>query len=273
MTVTDVDDDPRRTRPGTPMIGDYSVNQMDDFYAAITAGQVKPTGIMNMMQRLIIAGRCKPGDKVVDACCGAGLQLPMLYQYRPDLGSYLGLDINPANQRSFAARQRQLDAHHGPQFPIEFSVADVSQPWEVGTDIDVVIYTSALEHLPREAALASLRHAAGCLNADGVLLLSTPNTAAGAPLQHRVHVHEWSHEELRSALDEIGLVVDEEIGILAPSEELVTETLAEAYGPGAASLYATLKTRVPHQLLDPIVAAAIGDAATEILYVCVRKLS
>jgi hypothetical protein len=46
------------TRPGTPMIGPYSINQMDDFYAALAVGQVKPTGIMNYIQHPYVAERC-----------------------------------------------------------------------------------------------------------------------------------------------------------------------------------------------------------------------
>src|SRR5438046_3137531 len=45
------------TRPGTPMIGPFSVNQMDDFYTAFANGLVKPSGVMNLAQRLFIAER------------------------------------------------------------------------------------------------------------------------------------------------------------------------------------------------------------------------
>ena len=55
------------TRPGTPMIGPYSVNQIDDFYAALAVGQVKPTGVMNYIQRLFVAERGPPGARLVAA--------------------------------------------------------------------------------------------------------------------------------------------------------------------------------------------------------------
>ncbi|WP_280186808.1 MULTISPECIES: class I SAM-dependent methyltransferase [Nocardia] len=271
MTATGLHDEPRRTRPGTPMIGEYSINQMDDFYAALRAGQVKQSGIMNLMQRLIIAEHCKSGDKVVDACCGSGLQLPVLYRYRPDLGSYLGLDISAANLRGAVERQQQLDEQYGARFPITFLTTDVSQPWNVGADIDVVIYTSALEHLPYPAGLASLRHAANALSEDGRLLLSTPNTAEGAPLQHRVHVYEWPRTQLLAALDEVGLAVCAEIGILPPAAEVVEQVLTDRFGGAAARLYRQLASRVPDQLLGPVIAAALGESATETLYVCERK--
>ena len=76
VTDTAAFDNEFGTRPGTPMIGPYSVNQMDDFYVALARGEVKATGIMNYLQRLFIAERVRPGDRIVDVCCGRGLQLP-----------------------------------------------------------------------------------------------------------------------------------------------------------------------------------------------------
>ena len=58
---------------------------------------MKPTGIMNYIQRLFIAERCGPGARVIDVCCGRGLQLPVLYRYAPHIACYLGLDITQAH--------------------------------------------------------------------------------------------------------------------------------------------------------------------------------
>src|SRR6266545_2248308 len=111
-------DERYRTRPGTPMVGPYSVNQMDNFYAAL--------------------------------------------------------------------------AEH-----------DVAHPWPDDTvGFDIAVYTSALEHLPRDLAVASLRHTTAALRPGGWLFLSTPNTPGGPPrpLQHRVHVYEWNTDELMPVL-------------------------------------------------------------------------
>ena len=54
-TSTDQLPEQFRTRPGTPMIGPYSTNQMDDFYAALHRGEAKASGLMNLMQHLIVA--------------------------------------------------------------------------------------------------------------------------------------------------------------------------------------------------------------------------
>ena len=263
----------RHTRPGTPMIGPYSVNQMDDFYRALADGQVKPTGVMNYVQRLYIAERCLPGAAVVDVCCGRGLQLPVLYRYVAHIASYTGLDIAPEHLGEARERVEQLDCAYGKRpFRIEFAECDVSEPWPAMPPADVVVYTSALEHLPRDRGAASLRRAATALAADGVLYLSTANTPGEPPrlLQHGVHVYEWSDAELRTVLKNAGLTVEDAVGLLPPSAETITAVLATRYGDGAAAWYARLAETVPEPFLAPISAAALGDAAAEILYVCRR---
>lgn len=264
----------RATRPGTPMTGPYSVNQMDDFYAALAAGQVKPTGIMNYIQRLFIAERCRPGDRVIDVCCGRGLQLPVLYRYSPHIASYLGLDISQAHLDQAAAAAAGLDGTHRTRpFEITLMQCDVAAAWPPSPPADVILYTSALEHLPRDAGAASLRHAAGALGDDGTLYLSTPNTAGDHPrvLQHGVHVYEWEDSELRAILAGTGLAVTDTIGLLPPAPEAIRHVLTSLYGPGAADWYTRLSEIIPEPFLATVSAAALGAAAAEIMYVCRRR--
>ncbi|WP_197519571.1 class I SAM-dependent methyltransferase [Pseudonocardia sp. HH130630-07] len=259
-------DDPSRTRPGTPMTGPYSTAQMDDFYAALGAGQVKTTGVMNLMQHLLVAERCRPGDDLVDVCCGRGLALPLLRRYCPGLGSYTGIDISDTN----------LDeASHGrdcAEFPVVFHQADVAAEWPVTGPFDVAVYTSALEHLPYERGLASLRRTADALADGGRIFLSTPNTPGPAPrpLQHRVHVYEWSHEEVVAGLRDAGFDIDrlEVIGLLPPDTPVMRGALRARYGVGAALLYDQMLQRCPSALLDPVISTGLGEAAGEVLYVC-----
>lgn len=263
-----------RTRPGTPVIGPYSTNQMDDFYAALGCGEVKTTGIMNYVQKMIIADRCEAGAQVVDICCGRGLQLPVLYRYAPLISSYVGLDIASANLAEAHQRIADLDRQHGGRpFDIQLIEWDVSTPWPDDGLFDVAVYTSALEHLPRELGIASLRNTAERLAPDGVLYLSTPNTTGEPPrrLQHRVHVYEWHHTELIPVLEEAGLEVQDRIGLLAPVPDDFTRGLEEAYGTAALLWYSRLSQVIPSPFLDIVEAAALPDLATEVLYVCKRR--
>lgn len=263
----------RRTRPGTPMRGVYSINQMDDFYVALAAGQVKTSGVMNYIQRLYIAERCLEGATVTDVCCGRGLQLPVLYKYAAHISSYVGLDIVPDHIAQARARASELSCvYNDANFSIEFAECDVSAPWPEIPLADVMIYTSALEHLPKEQGAASLRCAARGLAANGVLYLSTPNTKGEPPrlLQHGVHVYEWSDNELREELASAGLRVVDSIGLLPPSSDTIGAALESRYGPGAAEWYARMAATVPAPFLGPVVAAALSDEAAEVMYVCKR---
>jgi SAM-dependent methyltransferase len=255
------------------MIGPYSVNQMDDFYAALARGEVKPTGIMNYLQHLLVAQRCTPGAHVIDVCCGRGLQLPVLYRYAPHISSYTGLDIAAANLGEARQRIRDLDASYGERpFPVTLIECDVAGEWPDLPAADLIIYTSALEHLPREQGAESLRHAASALAPGGRLYLSTPNTP-GLPrrLQHRVHVYEWHHDELAPLLGHAGLVVEDLIGLLPPIHTDLGQVLTDHYGPGAGALYERLHACLPGQFADVVVSAAAGGAASELLYICRRR--
>lgn len=260
------------TRPGTPMVGHYSTNQMDDFYQALGRGEAKPSGLMNLLQHLIVAEQCAPNSRVLDVCCGRGLALPLLYRYAPTIEGYVGLDISADNLDEARERIEALRATYGAPFPVDLVECDVAQPWPALPSFDVALYTSALEHLPFELGVQSLRNTAAALAPGGVLYLSTP-AAVGPPprpLQYRVHVYEWSRDEVEQVIGEAGLVVENVLGLLPPAPDLLAAALADRYGDAAAAWYRDLVERVPKALLDAVSAVAAPEVATELLYVCRR---
>src|SRR6266851_9049680 len=114
------------TRPGTPMIGLYSTNQMDDFYAALGRGEAKPSGLMNLLQHLLVAERCAPSARVIDVCCGRGLALPLLFRYAPGIERYVGLDISADNLGEARQRIEALRTIYGASFPVDLVECDVA---------------------------------------------------------------------------------------------------------------------------------------------------
>lgn len=261
------------TRPGTPMIGPYSIHQMDDFYAAFASGQFRSSGVMNCAQHLYVTQRCWPGDQVVDVCCGGGLALPLLFRYAPRIASYIGLDISAASLERAGERAQLARQQDGEMFPVRLVECDVSAPWPPETaGATVVIYTAALEHLPRDAGAASLARAAAALAAEGTLYLSTPVTPGAHPklLQYGAHVYEWDAAELRGVLGDCGLAVADEIGLLPPDGGTVLAGLRDSYGDAAAQWYARLRETVPAAILDTVAAAALPHLAAEVMFVCRR---
>ena len=263
------------TRSGTPMIGAYSTNQMDDFYAALARGEAKPSGLMNLMQHLIVAEACQPGTgiRVLDVCCGRGLALPLLRRYAPQIAGYVGLDISTANLNEARARIEALRVSYGDLFPVRLVECDVAEPWpDLAGQFDVAVYTSALEHLPAELGAQSLRSTATALAPGGVLYLSTPQAFGPPPrpLQYRVHVYEWSREEVEQVASDAGLIVEDVIGLLPPEPDVVAAALTKQYGQAAAAWYRHLAERVPKALLGTVSSVAVPDVATELLFVCRR---
>lgn len=260
------------TRLGTPMEGPYSTNQMDDFYQALSLGEARGSGLMNLMQHLIVAEKSSRGARVLDVCCGRGLALPLLNRYAPGIAAYVGLDISKANLDEARDRIEDLRGWYGEPFPVKLIQCDVAQPWPVLEPFDLAIYTSALEHLPFELGVQSLRNTAAALAPGGVLYLSTPASVGPPPrpLQHRVHVYEWSREEIDQVVSDAGLVVEDVMGLLPPKPPVLEAALAERYGSGAAAWYRDLLDRVPEAMLGTIASVAVPTVATELLYVCRR---
>ena len=148
----------------------------------------------------------------------------------------------------------------------------MARPWPDLPAFDVAIYTSALEHLPFELGVQSLRNTAAALAPGGMLYLSTP-AAVGPPprpLQYRVHVYEWSRDEAEQVLSDAGLVIEDVMGLLPPAPDPLAAALTSRYGDAAATWYRDLAERVPRALLDAVSAVAVPDLATELLYVCRR---
>jgi SAM-dependent methyltransferase len=262
------------TRPGTPMIGPYSINQMDDFYDALAVGQVRPSGIMNYIQHLYVAERCPPGARLVDVCCGRGLQLPVLYRYAPHIACYTGLDIAAVNLAEAGEQVERLNQRYGGcPFDLELTECDVAREWPRQPPFDIAVYTSAFEHLPRDLGIASLRNTAAALANGGRLYLSTPNTPARMPrvLQHSVHIYEWHYDELSNVLSALGLVVEEVIGLLPPPDAALSDALTRSFGAGAARWHARLREVIPAPFLDTVTAAAVPGVASELLYACSRR--
>jgi ubiquinone/menaquinone biosynthesis C-methylase UbiE len=252
----------------------YSSSQMDNFYHAFARGRIKTSSVMNYLQHLSIAERCHPGDWVLDVCCGRTLQVPLLKQVVPTLGGYVGVDISQENLQEASEVMRYGDEEL-PSFPCELVRGDVTTDLlRLNRLFDIVIYTSALEHMEKAAGIASLEQVHQVLHPRGVLYLSTPNTPGSSPksLQYHVHIYEWSREELERVLSRIGFTVIACYGLLPPAETaVITAALGVRFGIGALRWFEELRQVIPAPFLGPVVAAALPEVATELLYVCRRQ--
>jgi SAM-dependent methyltransferase len=199
---------------------------------------------------------------------GVAVAVPL----RPGHRRYVGLDISADNLSEARERVEALRTIYGTPFPVDLVECDVAKSWPDLPAFDVAIYTSALEHLPFQLGVQSLRNTAAALAPGGALYLSTP-AAVGLPprpLQYRVHVYEWSRDEAEQVLSDAGLVIEDVMGLLPPAPDQLAAALTGRYGNGAATWYRDLAGRVPRALLDAVSAVAVPNLATELLYVCRR---
>lgn len=251
----------------------YSTAQMDNFYNALGKAHVKPSGIMNYIQHLFVAERCPSQSRVLDVCCGRALLLPLLRKYASHIKHYVGVDISHANIRE--ARALVARPNGDDPFPCILIQCDITQlSMVVKQTFDIVAYTSALEHLDQQSGVLSLRQVSAVMSEAGQLFLSTPRTNGAFPrkTQYSVHIYEWDRQELERCLHDAGFEIVDCFGLLPPSDDLLTSAIASQFGIHGVSWYQEMRKTVPYAFLAPVVASCFPSVATELMYVCKRRL-
>jgi SAM-dependent methyltransferase len=126
-----------------------------------------------------------PGRRVLDAGCGVGYGTALLV--RAGAAEAVGVDVSA--EAIEAARSQP-----GPSF----SVGDVRALEFEARAFDLVVCFEVIEHVERpDEVIAEL---ARVLAPDGVLALSSPNRGV-YPSGNPHHVHEYTPDELRAALE------------------------------------------------------------------------
>ena len=196
--------------------------QMRNFYNQFRDGFFSNLDVMNYIQHHAVALMAKKGMNVVDVCCGRSLVLPLLRYYAKDINSYTGVDICETNIReakrgASAKVLKEEDLEEYYPFKVDWilsNVAEMSNHIEKGF-ADLVIYTSALEHMHKDVGTQSLIECNKIMNKDSVMFLSCPNTPGnGYETQYAAHVYEWGYDELKEKLDELGFEIINEVGLV-----------------------------------------------------------
>ena len=244
--------------------------QMRNFYRQLGDGFFSVLDVMNYIQHHQVVKWCKPGNQVLDVCCGRGLLLPMLRYQRKDIGGYTGVDITPKNATYHQKRVtdgKPIDGDYYP-FPIRFvesNVAEMSAKLE--RQYDVVVYTSSIEHMHKEMGQQSLHECRTVANDGAVMILTCPNTSEeqdGYDTQYRAHVYEWKRSELIDGLAMAGWDVITEYGLLHNKKDLEHEM--DTVGMG--NVFRRVSKFVPSEWLIPVFSPMFPRSAKEIGFVC-----
>ena len=245
--------------------------QMRNFYRQFGDGFFSVLDVMNYIQHHQIVKWCKPGNHVLDVCCGRGLLLPLLRYQVKELGSYTGVDIEPKNatflnRRVTTNQPVELDSYY--QFPVRFVEANVGvMAQHLPGKYDVIVYTSAIEHMHHDLGMASLEQCHQVSKPGSILILTCPNTPEeqdGYDTQYKAHVYEWKRSELLQGLDQAGFDVLSEYGLLHNKVTLQ----GELDRVGMGKLFERCASFIPSEWLIPVFSPMFPKTAKEIGFIC-----
>ena len=151
------------------------------------------------------------------------------------------------------------------------NVAEMSNHIEKGF-ADVVIYTSALEHMHKDTGTQSLKECHKIMNPNSVMFLSCPNTPGnGYETQYAAHVYEWGYDELKEMLDELGFEIINEIGLVMKVKKMKEFFASDEVSPEMKEFYHKMESYVPSAWLSSIVSIPYPKQSDEILFVVKKK--
>ena len=253
--------------------------QMRNFYNQFRDGFFSNLDVMNYIQHHAVALMAKKGMNVVDVCCGRSLVLPLLRYYAKDINSYTGVDICEANIReakrgASAKVLKEEDLKDYYPFKTDWilsNVAEMSKHIEKGF-ADLVIYTSALEHMHKDVGTQSLIECYKIMNKDSIMFLSCPNTPGnGYETQYAAHVYEWGYDELKEKLDELGFEIINEVGLVMKVKKMKEFFSSDKVSSGMKDFYNKMSLYVPSTWLSSIVSIPYPKESDEILFVVKKK--
>lgn len=253
--------------------------QMRNFYRQFKDGFFTQLDVMNYIQHHSAALLCKRGMNVVDVCCGRSLMLPLLRYYSKDIKSYTGVDICEANIReakrgaSGKITEDQIESYY--PFKVDWilsNVAEMTKYIDSGF-ADVVIYTSALEHMHKDVGTQSLKECYTIMHPESVMFLSCPNTPGnGYETQYAAHVYEWGYQELKDTLIDLGFEIINEIGLVMKVKKMKEFFTSDSVPDDVKEFYNKLASYMPSAWLSSIVSIPYPEVSDEILFVVKKKL-
>lgn len=252
--------------------------QMRNFYAQFADGFFSSLDVMNYIQHHAAVLKAKKGWRVLDACCGRGLLLPLFRYYKSDIAEYVGVDIsqNNINEQFRKSGIKKID-NMNQYYPFKIthvvdSVENMDQYFD-NEYFDFIIYTSAIEHMQKEVGFKSLQNCYKLLKPGRQMFLSCPNTSDKQnpyDTQYAAHVYEWGINELRTAVKEIGFEITEEYGLVAKVrdfEKWLVEQRGEPSVQAVKAQYEALKGYLPTTWLMAFIPILFPEVAAEILMI------
>ena len=260
--------------------------QMRNCYRQFYDGCASELDAHCYFQHAAAADLCSRGGAVLDVCCGRGLLIPMLrYRAKADPSLYVGVDIHPQNARwkdGADPRREAVEKPDGWGFPclfVESDVATMAAPTLAACKaadpafkgFDLIVYTSAIEHMQPEAQQSSLKEARTLAAAGATMYLSCPVTHSapgrtGYDTQYKAHIYEPTMAELNTWLDAAGWRVDRQVGLCCK-----TRTFRQALTGHRLDYAERIYRDMPREQALPTIACLFPQAADEMALICSPK--
>ena len=160
------------------------------YIPALMSGQIE----VEHMQRYKSVLRLVEGKKVLDAACGAGYGSALMSSVAKEV---TGIDISS----EAISYDNERYGHISNLKYIEASIAEL--PFE-DNSFDVIISFETIEHVNEDLQIKFLKEIKRCLNADGVLVMSSPDKRTYSDLlnfDNEYHVKEFYFDEFKKFLN------------------------------------------------------------------------
>jgi len=253
--------------------------QMRNFYRQFADGFFSSLDVMNYIQHHKVVTMMRKDDQVLDVCCGRGLLLPLIRWYKRDIAGYTGVDISEKNikeqlRRSGIKTIENLDEYYS--FPIKHVLCSAEEmDQHLQKKFDLIVYTSAIEHMQKEAGYKSLQACHNVLKPGKILFISCPNTREKKDpydTQYKAHLYEWDLDELSAALKEIGFELLNVFGLVSKRKDFDDYIEKEQNNVTIKELYQRFSEYLPNEWLMSFFPILFPEVATEIAIIASKPL-
>ena len=167
--------------------------------------------------------------RMLDIGCGEAYTIRTLYKSfvckKSDvIDQYVGIDIDkPMLAYTKEKYKNILEIMNGRLFSRDLTVYPRLKLKD--NTVDLVCWFEMIEHIQPEFVKPIMKEVYRVLSEDGVALISTPNSNGSNEKLPKDHIYEWSYEELRDLIEEVGFEIESSVGTCVNPSRIPKEIL------------------------------------------------
>ena len=165
--------------------------------------------------------------RMLDIGCGEAYTMRTFYKSfvtkKSDvIKKYVGIDIDePMLERTAEKYKNVLEIVNGKLIARDLTTNPKLKFKD--SSIDLIIWFEMVEHIQPKFVVPILEEARRVLSENGVMLLSTPNSNGSNKVLPKDPLYEWSYEELREVIENVGFSIVSATGVCVNPSKIPTE--------------------------------------------------